>query len=108
MKKYYAKNILLSDGWATNKTLTIENGIITAITSDQEPDAEIFQGAVIPGMVNCHSHAFQRAFAGFSEQGSEGKDSFWTWRKIMYKFLAKLNDEDAQIIAQQLYIEMLK
>jgi len=108
MKKYYAKNILLSDGWAANKTLTIENGIITAITSDQEPDAEIFQGAVIPGMVNCHSHAFQRAFAGFSEQGSEGQDSFWTWRKIMYKFLAKLNDEDAQIIAQQLYIEMLK
>ncbi len=65
-------------------------------------------GAVIPGMVNCHSHAFQRAFAGFSEQGSEGQDSFWTWRKIMYQFLAQLSDQDAKVIAKQLYIEMLK
>ena len=70
--------------------------------------AEIAKGAVIPGMVNCHSHAFQRAFAGFSEQGSEGQDSFWTWRKIMYQFLAQLTDVDAKNIAKQLYIEMLK
>ena len=108
MKKYYAKNILLNDGWATDKTLTIEDGVITAITSGKVNEAEEFQGTVIPGMINCHSHAFQRAFAGFSEQGSEGKDSFWTWRKIMYKFLSQLTPEDTQIIAQQLYIEMLK
>jgi len=108
MKKYYAENILLSDGWATDKTITIEDGIITAITSGKKSDAIAFSGTVIPGMINCHSHAFQRAFAGFSEQGSEGKDSFWTWRKIMYKFLAQLSHDDAQVIAQQLYIEMLK
>jgi len=108
MKKYYAANILLSQGWAKDKTLTIENGIITAITSGKEHEAISLAGAVIPGMVNCHSHAFQRAFAGFSEQGSEGQDSFWTWRKIMYKFLAQLSHEDVQVIAQQLYIEMLK
>jgi formimidoylglutamate deiminase len=108
MKKYYAKNILLSDGWSTDKTISIEHGVITAIESGKQDGAENFQGSVIPGMINCHSHAFQRAFAGFSEQGSEGKDSFWTWRKVMYKFLAKLSNKDAQIIAQQLYIEMLK
>lgn len=108
MMKYYAKNILLSQGWATDKTLTIEKGIITAITDGKDEAASLLTGAVIPGMVNCHSHAFQRAFAGFSEQGSEGQDSFWTWRKIMYKFLAQLSHDDAQVIAQQLYIEMLK
>ena len=108
MKKYYAKNILLSDGWATDKTITVENGIITAITTGKANNAYELSGAVIPGMINCHSHAFQRAFAGFSEQGSEGKDSFWTWRKIMYKFLAQLSHDDAEVIAQQLYIEMLK
>ena len=106
--KYYIKNILLADGWSTDKTLTIEKGIITAITDGQDQEASVINGTVIPGMVNCHSHAFQRAFAGFSEQGSEGQDSFWTWRKIMYQFLAKLTDTDAQIIATQLYIEMLK
>ena len=108
MQKYYAKNILLSQGWATDKTLTIENGVISAISCGKASEAITLTGAVIPGMVNCHSHAFQRAFAGFSEQGSDGQDSFWTWRKIMYNFLAQLSHEDVQVIAQQLYIEMLK
>lgn len=116
--KYYAENILLSDGWATDKILTVEKGIITAITSSEgtsgenasgaKEGVEVLSGTVIPGMVNCHSHAFQRAFAGFSEQGSEGQDSFWTWRKIMYKFLSQLDHNDAQVIATQLYIEMVK
>ena len=106
--KLYADNILLADGWATEQTITIEQGVITAIESGKVEDAEVAKGAVIPGMVNCHSHAFQRAFAGFSEQGSEGQDSFWTWRKIMYQFLAQLTDVDAKNIAKQLYIEMLK
>jgi len=106
--KLYAEKILLGTQWVEQKTLTIENGLITNIVDGKADDAEIAQGAVIPGMVNCHSHAFQRAFAGFSEQGSEGQDSFWTWRAIMYKFLDQLTDENAQVIATQLYIEMLK
>jgi len=103
----HVERILLADGWAKNKTLTINNGIITAIV-DGSSNAEKSVGTVIPGMVNCHSHAFQRAFAGFSEQGSEGQDSFWTWRKVMYKFLAQLTADNAELIATQLYIEMLK
>jgi len=106
--KLYAENILLSSGWQSKQTITIEQGVITAIEPGMIEGADIAKGAVIPGMVNCHSHAFQRAFAGFSEQGSEGQDSFWTWRKIMYQFLAKLTEIDAKNIAKQLYIEMLK
>jgi len=105
--KLHAKRILLADGWQYDQTLTIEKGVITEIAKGKTQDAESV-GTVIPGMVNCHSHAFQRAFAGFSEQGSEGQDSFWTWRKIMYKFLGQLKAEHAQVIATQLYIEMLK
>lgn len=111
--KLFAERILLSSGWQTQQTLTIENGVITAIESGLVEDLDKNNnvekvGIVIPGMVNCHSHAFQRAFAGFSEQGSEGKDSFWTWRSIMYKFIDQLTVKDAQTIATQLYIEMLK
>tara|TARA_R110000737_G_scaffold157625_1_gene186033 strand:+ start:9821 stop:11185 length:1365 start_codon:yes stop_codon:yes gene_type:complete len=106
--KLFAKKILLADGWADEQTLTIDQGVITDISAGNATGAEQAKGVVIPGMVNCHSHAFQRAFAGFSEQGSEGQDSFWTWRKIMYKFLGQLTSENAQVIATQLYIEMLK
>ncbi|REL28588.1 formimidoylglutamate deiminase [Thalassotalea euphylliae] len=110
--KLFAKQLLTVDGWRFNQLVTIEAGIITDICETHgdmtENDADMVKGIVIPGMVNCHSHAFQRAFAGFSEQGSEGKDSFWTWRRIMYQFLEQLTVADAQLIAQQLYIEMLK
>lgn len=106
--KLFAQNVLLSDGWKQHQLLTIENGVITAIESGNADSADQSKALVIPGMVNCHSHAFQRAFAGFSEQGSEGKDSFWTWRKIMYQFLSQLTAKDAELIAKQLYIEMLK
>jgi formimidoylglutamate deiminase len=107
MIKVFAERILLADGWAKQKTLIIENGTIQKIEEGKSVGAECV-GTVIPGMINCHSHAFQRAFAGYSEQGSEGQDSFWTWRKVMYKFLQQLTAENANIIATQLYIEMLK
>ncbi|QOL26188.1 formimidoylglutamate deiminase [Thalassotalea sp. LPB0316] len=106
--KLFAKNILLATGWAKDQLLTIEQGVIQVITDGSEQQADQVVATVIPGMVNCHSHAFQRAFAGFSEQGSEGKDSFWTWRNVMYQFLEQLSVEDAELIATQLYIEMLK
>lgn len=105
--KICAKRVLLAEGWQGETTLTIDNGVIVAVQSGYIEGAEKV-GTVIPGMVNCHSHAFQRAFAGFSEQGSEGKDSFWTWRQVMYSFLRELSDQDANIIAKQLYIEMVK
>ncbi len=104
----FAEKVLLADGWASNKTLIIENGLISAIKSGDIDGAEKAQGVVIPGMINCHSHAFQRAFAGACEQGSEGKDSFWTWRTVMYKCLSRLSVEHLESIANQLYIEMLK
>src|SRR5215831_2693693 len=37
--------------------------------------------ALLPGMVNAHSHAFQRVLRGRTEYRSAGqRDSFWTWR----------------------------
>ncbi len=108
MHKLYAENILIGSDWRTETTLTIDNGMIIAIKSGKEAGAVELKGHVIPGMVNCHSHAFQRAFAGFSEYRGNSEDSFWSWRDIMYKFVAKMTPEDAHIIAKFVYIEMLK
>lgn len=114
MIKLYAETILIGSQWQSNKTLTLSSdGTIMSICDGQESEAVILAGPVIPGMVNCHSHAFQRAFAGFSEYrgaATEGgdKDSFWSWRDIMYRFVAKMTPEDAHVVAQFVYIEMLK
>ncbi len=106
--KVYAENILIGSDWQTEVTLTIDNGIIKSISSGKEEGAVVLNGPVIPGMINCHSHAFQRAFAGFSEYRGCSEDSFWSWRDIMYKFVAKMTPEDAHIVAKFVYIEMLK
>jgi formimidoylglutamate deiminase len=59
-------------------------------------------------MANLHSHAFQRAMAGLAERAGPGDDSFWTWREVMYGFVASLTPEQVEAIAGQLYVEMLK
>lgn len=107
--KLYAGSILIGNQWHQNKTLSINaDGLIDAIHDGYIAGAEKVKGAVIPGMVNCHSHAFQRAFAGFSEYRANQSDSFWSWRDIMYRFVAQMSPNDAGVIARYLYLEMLQ
>ena len=75
----------------------------------QSPDLSNYD-LVLPGMPNVHSHAFQRAMAGLTEWRSDmaGKDNFWTWRALMYRFAGKITPEQLRIIARWLYIELLK
>ena len=58
--------------WRERVLFTIDaRGCWQSIDSDlPEPpaDATILDGPALPGMVNAHSHAFQRAFAGLAEQ----------------------------------------
>lgn len=61
-----------------------------------------------PGLVNAHSHAFQRAMAGLAEHRTDPADSFWTWREQMYRYAGLIEPDDLQAIAAQLYVEMLK
>ena len=48
--------------------------------------AQVLPGPVLPGLVDAHSHAFQRAFAGLAERREAGRehDDFWSWRDRMY------------------------
>ncbi len=63
---------------------------------------------ILPGLVNLHSHALQRAMAGLAERHGPGADSFWTWREAMYRFTARIEPADLHAIAAQLYAEMLE
>ena len=42
-------------------------------------------GLTIPGLANCHSHAFHRALRGRTQRG---RGTFWTWREQMYAVAA--------------------
>jgi formimidoylglutamate deiminase len=110
----FAEHALLPEGWAEDVLIEIGlHGDIAAVKVGQAPGAaHRAAGPVIPGMPNLHSHAFQRAMAGLTEQtGAEagaGDDSFWTWRKLMYGFVSRLRPEEVEAIAGQLYVEMLR
>ncbi|MDG1511721.1 MAG: formimidoylglutamate deiminase [Mariniblastus sp.] len=98
-----------TEAWKENVRFSISKGVITQIDYDCPPteSSRSIAGIAIPAMVNTHSHAFQRGFAGMSEFRTESRDSFWTWRNLMYKFVSDLTPEDVYIIARQLYLEMV-
>ena len=62
----------------------------------------------LPGIVNQHSHAFQRAMAGLAERMTHPSDSFWTWRETMYRMAAGFDPDQLHAVASQLYAEMLE
>jgi formimidoylglutamate deiminase len=97
----------LPHGWCDDVRIALANGRITsvdAIDADAARDARW----LLPGMPNLHSHAFQRAMAGFAERRSDPRDSFWTWRETMYAFAQRMTPERLRDIAAQLYVEMLQ
>ena len=105
----HAKSALTPQGWQRDIALTIgADGAIGGI-GPQTGRADHHTALLLPAPLNLHSHAFQRAMAGLTEaRGPDASDSFWTWRRLMFRFLQQLSPEDVQAIAAQVYMEMLE
>jgi len=103
----FARKALTSQGWQHDVRIDIDaRGIISSIKKGSGTPAF---DLVLPGMANVHSHAFQRAMVGLTEHASAGgKDNFWSWREVMYKFLGQLTPEHIETIARAFYIDLLK
>ena len=74
---------------------------------DAPEDAETIDGSVLPGLVDAHSHAFQRAFVGLAERRDSAHDDFWSWRDRMYGVALRIAPEQLRAIAAHLYVELL-
>ncbi|MDH4108322.1 MAG: formimidoylglutamate deiminase [Gammaproteobacteria bacterium] len=109
MARLFADKAWLADGWRRNVRLTLEAGHIAALeTGAKRAPADDAVALLVPGLVNAHSHAFQRAFAGRSEfRGPAGTDSFWTWREQMYGLAGRIEPRALAAIAHQAYTEMV-
>jgi formimidoylglutamate deiminase len=108
MTTIFARRALLADGWAESVRLEIEGGRLRSVARGIAPAGDLECGIVIPGVVNAHSHAFQRALAGRTEfRSMAGADTFWTWRRLMYRLSARLDADTLRAIAAELYAEML-
>src|SRR5260370_10940125 len=62
--------------------------------------------AMLPGMINAHSHAFQRVLRGRTEYRTSDRDRFWTWREMMYSAATRLTPEDIYDASRMAFLEM--
>ncbi len=109
---YFASIAWVDGAWKSNVLLSVaRDGTWESIQAnasfDQQRAAKHLAGPVIPGMVNAHSHAFQRAIAGMTERTAGGQDNFWSWRDRMYSAALRITPEQLEAIAAQLYAELL-
>jgi hypothetical protein len=109
MNALLARHALLPGGWASDVRIAWDgDGTLTEVRANAAATGEPTVEYVLPGMVNLHSHAFQRALGGLTERVGARPDSFWTWRDLMYRFAATITPEQAQAIAAQLFSECLR
>ena len=109
MEALWAEQALTAGGWRRDVRLQVDaNGRIAGIDSGSPAQGRRV-GVLLPAPVNLHSHAFQRAMAGLTEQrGPDPRDSFWTWRRLMYRFLERIGPEEIESIAAFAQMQMLE
>ncbi len=84
----------------------------------EEKKVRLSNRAMLPGMINAHSHAFQRVLRGRTEYRSQvagasplpnheiSRDSFWTWREMMYSAATRLTPDDIYDATRMSFLEM--
>lgn len=109
MQILWAKQALTDNGWEKDVRITIApDGRIADVAANSSVEGQQLD-LVLPAPGNLHSHAFQRAMAGLTEYaGNSTKDSFWSWRDLMYRMVEHIRPEDLQAIAAYVQMEMLE
>lgn len=113
--KVYRPRYLWFDGAFREKHQLCVNdqGVIADIGPCQEPvSGEVVRAddeALMPGLCNVHSHAFQIALRGRTQHRAEDQeDTFWTWRQAMYGLADKIDPDGMYVISALAFLEMLR
>ena len=113
--RFFATQAWIQGAWASNVLLEVDaighwSKVQAKSPEDQRKGALVLSGPVLPGLVNAHSHAFQRAIAGLTERrnAEAGNDDFWSWRDRMYSAANRISPAQLEAIATQLYAELLQ
>lgn len=105
MTVYWCERALLPSGLAESVLVEESSGRFVSVTANAPAgDAVRLAGLTIPGLANCHSHAFHRALRGRTQGG---RGTFWTWREQMYSVAARLTPESYYALARAVYGEMV-
>jgi formimidoylglutamate deiminase len=83
--------------------------IVGVVRADEHAAARVVSlkdRALLPGMANAHSHAFQRVIRARTEFRTSARDTFWTWREMMYSASSRLTPEDLYDASRMAFLEM--
>src|SRR4029453_11214905 len=104
MTEYWCEHALLPSGVESSVLVSVADGRFASVTAAAGPGAaERLTGLTIPGLANCHSHAFHRALRGRTQRE---RGTFWTWREQMYAVAARLTPDSYYALARAAYGEM--
>lgn len=111
--RYFAPQAWVDGAWTQDVLLAVAaDGSWASIEPNAVEEARHgavqLKGAVLPGLVNAHSHAFQRAIAGLTERSEGSSDDFWSWRDRMYSAALRITPEQLEAVAALLYAELLQ
>ena len=111
LDQLWAPRAWLPGGWRERVLLDVgRDGRWSAVTPDVDAPAgvEVAAGPLLPSLVDAHSHAFQRAFAGLAETREGAADDFWSWRERMYGVAQRITPQQLRAVAAQLFVELLR
>ena len=104
MSLYWCERALLPSGVADSVLVEVSDGRFASVTPGAAAGAaERLAGLTIPGLANCHSHAFHRALRGRTQRE---RGTFWTWREQMYAVASRLTPDSYHALARAVYGEM--
>ncbi len=101
---------LWRDGrWLQNATVSIDaSGNIADVSTPARTSAPVVSGLTLPGLVDAHCHAFQRALGAWTQRAAQTRDDFWSWRETMYALAGGLQRDDLEAITARCYLELLR
>jgi formimidoylglutamate deiminase len=113
VRRYFAPAAWVEGAWAKDVVLTVGadgrwSEVVGDAPSASQEGAQRLAGPVLPGLVNAHGHAFQRAIAGLTERCAGDEDDFWRWRDRMYGVANRITPDQLEAIAAFLYAELLR
>ena len=95
--------------WLHNATVRVDaSGNIADVSVETQGATPSVAGLTVPGLVDAHCHAFQRALGAWTQRAAGTRDDFWSWRETMYALAGRLERDDLEAIAARCYLELLR
>jgi formimidoylglutamate deiminase len=109
MRQAWLPDLVYTNGrFASDVAVVCDEKVVRLCSAEEATEPiRLKNRALLPGLVNAHSHAFQRVIRGRTERRSRySSDSFWTWREQMYAAANRLTPDEIYNASRMAFLEM--